>query len=163
MSPAERESTTTPWLRLSVGEGVCAVAVERVREILQVGRLTAMPRTPAVVRGVMNLRGAVVPVIDLGVRLSGEPVRLGRRSCIVVVETGASGSTPVMGMLVDAVYEVLDVAEPEVSAVPAIGTRFAPEALRGIYRAGDSLVHLLDIDRVLSEHELASQIAAHAA
>jgi purine-binding chemotaxis protein CheW len=152
------------WLRLSVADHVCAVPIDRVLEILQVGRLTTMPRTPPVVRGVMNLRGAVVPVIDLGDRLAGRAVTLGRRSCIVVVELtdGDDFGSATMGLLVDAVYEVAEVDPDGVSPVPMIGAPVPAEYLRGIYQADGTQVHLLELDRVLAQPELAELIASYA-
>ncbi len=164
-SPADAGSGVhQQWLRLSVADHVCAVPIERVKEILQVGRLTTMPRTPAVVRGVMNLRGAVVPVVDLGERLADRPVVLGRRSCIVVVELAGSEDygAATMGLLVDAVYEVADIAPDAVSAVPPLGTPVPADFLRGILQLDRQPVHLLEIDRVLAQPELAELIASHA-
>ena len=80
------DASGTALLRMAIGDDAVAVAIDDVREILEVGRLTALPRTPDFVRGVMNLRGAVVPVIDLGARLHGQPSSLSRRTCVVVVE-----------------------------------------------------------------------------
>lgn len=152
------------WLRLSVADHVCAVPIERVREILQVGRLTSMPRTPPVVRGVMNLRGAVVPVVDLGERLAGRPVSVGRRSCIVVVELADNDDfgSATMGLLVDAVFEVADVDPDGVSPVPVLGTPVDAEYLRGIHQSEQTQVHLLELDRVLAQRDLAGLIADHA-
>lgn len=152
------------WLRLSVADHVCAVPIDRVLEILQVGRLTTMPRTPPVVRGVMNLRGAVVPVIDLGDRLAGRAVTLGRRSCIVVVQLAEADDfgSATMGLLVDAVYEVADVDLDAVSPVPMLGAPVQADYLRGIYQVDRTQVHLLELDRVLAQPELAELIAAHA-
>ncbi len=168
----ERADTICSLLRMAVGTEVLAVSIEDVREILQVGRLTPLPRTPAFVRGVMNLRGAVVPVIDLAARLGRSATELGRRSCIVVVEstqaTDADGdgdaaetTTLVVGLLVDAVFEVLDRNASEIEPAPALGTRVAPEFLHGITRAGGSLVGVLALPQVLAARELAAAIAAY--
>jgi purine-binding chemotaxis protein CheW len=158
-------------LRMAVGREVLAVPIEDVREILQVGRLTPLPRTPAFVRGVMNLRGAVVPVIDLAARLGHPATELGRRSCIVVVERAQDGSpddddeatlgTLVVGLLVDAVFEVFDRNESEIEPPPALGTRIAPGFLRGITRAAGTLVGVLALQEVLAARELSAAIAAH--
>lgn len=160
-APANDAGIVAQWLRLSVCEQPCAVPIERVREILQVGRLTAMPRTPAVVKGVMNLRGAVVPVIDLGERLFGTPVPVGRRSCIVIVDCGQNADPPgsPMGLLADAVFEVSDVDPASVSAVPPLGTPVQPQFLRGIQQSGAIQVQLLELDAVLAPAELAELIA----
>lgn len=156
---------TRQWLRLAVGDGVYALPIDQVREILQVSRLTVLPRLPAAIRGVMNLRGAVVPVIDLGVRLGTRAVTPSRRSCIIVVEQAVQADRPplVAGVMVDAVFEVVDVAPASVSAAPALGTRVAPEMLSGVLQLQGRLLHLLDVPRVLSQAELTELVAAHAA
>jgi len=164
-------------LRMAVGEQVLAVAIEHVREILQVARLTPLPRTPAFVRGVMNLRGAVVPVIDLSARLSGTATDIGRRSCIVVVEyqpasdhadaeegegEGDDALAPgAYGLLVDAVFEVFDCAPGEAEPVPALGTQVDAQHLECMARAHGSVVGVLALQSVLSPRELAAAIAAH--
>lgn len=156
-------------LRMAVGELVLAVSIEEVREILQVARLTPLPRTPEFVRGVMNLRGSVVPVIDLSVRLGRQATELGRRSCIVVVEcTGAvseEGDTPAtsaMGLLVDAVFEVFDRRVGDIEPAPALGTAVEPVFLRGITRADGALIGVLALGNVLGEAQLRQAIADHA-
>jgi purine-binding chemotaxis protein CheW len=161
-------------LRMAVGPEVLAVAIEHVREILEVTRLTPLPRTPDFVRGVMNLRGAVVPVIDLSARLGLPPTVIGRRSCIVVVESPqasaadealetleeVSGSL-VVGLLVDAVYEVFDASATRLEAVPALGTRIAADMLAGMTRARGEVIGLLALGRVLCMAELTAMIARH--
>lgn len=155
-------------LRMAVGGVVLAVAIEDVREILQVTRMTPLPRTPPFVRGVMNLRGAVVPVIDLSSRLGQGEAVLGRRSCVVVVQTAASeeaqaqGAAPVvMGLLVDAVFEVFERAPHEIEAAPALGMLIDPHYLRGVTRAEGQLVSVLSLAQVLSNAALADRIARH--
>lgn len=156
-------------LRMAVGDLVLAAAIDDVREILQVTRLTPLPRTPAFVRGVMNLRGAVVPVIDLAVRLGRQATRLGRRSCIVVVECTCSGdggdtagTTTAMGLLVDAVFEVFDRRVAEIEPPPALGTAVDPLFLTGITRADGALIGVLALPQVLGEAQLRQAIAEHA-
>ena len=156
-------------LRMAVGELVLAVSIDDVREILQVARLTPLPRTPEFVRGVMNLRGSVVPVIDLSVRLGRQPTELGRRSCIVVVECAGpvneDGDTlagSAMGLLVDAVFEVFDRRMGEIEPAPALGTAVEPSFLRGITRADGALIGVLALNNVLGEAQLRQAIADHA-
>jgi purine-binding chemotaxis protein CheW len=163
-------------LRMAVGSQVLAVSIEHVREILEVTRLTPLPRTPAFVRGVMNLRGAVVPVIDLAARLGLPPTVLGRRSCIVVVESPQAGlgedetqaaeiagTSLIVGLLVDAVFEVFDTSASQVEAVPTLGTRIAPEMLSGMTRARGEVIGQLALARVLDASVLSDLIARHAA
>lgn len=161
-------------LRMAVGTEILAIPIEHVREILEVSRLTPLPRTPSFMRGVMNLRGAVVPVIDLPARLGLPPTVLGRRSCIVVVESPqalgldeatetleeVSGSL-VVGLLVDAVYEVFDTTSSRIEAVPTLGTRIAAEMLAGMTRARGEVIGMLALARVLSPNDLTEMIARH--
>jgi len=168
--------STVSLLRMAVGTQTLAVSIEHVREILEVTRLTPLPRTPDFVRGVMNLRGAVVPVIDLAARLGLAPTVLGRRSCIVVVEApqqvlddddtddNTSGQTSlIVGLLVDAVYEVFDTTPAQIEPVPALGTQIAPDLLSGMTRARGEVIGQLALGRVLSAGELSDLIARHAA
>jgi purine-binding chemotaxis protein CheW len=164
-------------LRMAVGGDAMAVSIDDVREILEVGRLTALPRTPDFVRGVMNLRGAVVPVIDLAARVGQPPIVIGRRSCVVVVEaeplhdeddlaldeagSDAVHGALVVGLLVDAVYEVFDVPANGIEPAPALGTRIATEFLRGMTRAHGDVIGVLALDRVLAQRELSALIASH--
>ncbi len=170
-APAGAE--TLSLLRMAVGGEILAVPIDDVREILQVARLTPLPRTPAFVRGVMNLRGAVVPVIDLAARLGGPATVTGRRSCIVVVdcrdaesaesgdgaadEGGSAGLT--LGLLVDAVYEVFDRGTHEVEPAPPLGTRIDAGFLRGMTRSGGELIGVLSLPHVLAARELVQAIA----
>lgn len=161
-------------LRMAVGDEAVAVAIDEVREILEVGRLTALPRTPGFVRGVMNLRGAVVPVIDLLARLGHAPAQIGRRSCVVVVETRPAatadaasdgddadvGEGLVVGLLVDAVYEVFDAPAAEYEPVPPLGTRIDAGYLQGMSRVRNEVIGVLALDRVLAPHELTELIGA---
>jgi purine-binding chemotaxis protein CheW len=171
-APAAAIEATCSLLRMAVGCDMLAVPIEDVREILQVTRLTPLPRTPLFVRGVMNLRGAVVPVIDLAARLGGHATEIGRRSCIVVVECSLAADDEdaadtddcaalIVGLLVDAVFEVFDRGCADIEAAPVMGTGVAPQFLRGITRAGGELIGVLALGHVLAPRELAAAIAAY--
>lgn len=150
-------------LRLAVGSRMYAVPIDLVREILKVTQLTVLPLMPPFVRGVMNLRGAVVPVIDLGARLGGATTVLARRTCVVIVEQrSAEGSTQTLGVLVDAVHEVVDAACCDIEAVPHLGTEIATEFLAAMARVRGEIVPVLAMERVLDEDALTQAIAAHA-
>jgi purine-binding chemotaxis protein CheW len=173
------DDTGCSLLRMAVGTEAMAVPIDDVREILEVGRLTALPRTPEFVRGVMNLRGAVVPVIDLAARLGQPAITIGRRSCVVVVEAGlpadddsgaeASDNEPegtgslVVGLLVDAVFEVFDTPAGAMEAVPQLGTPIDASYLRGMARTRGEVIGVLALDRVLAQQELTGLIAEHRA
>ena len=164
--------TPCSLLRMAVGREVLAVPIDAVREILEVGRLTALPRTPDFVRGVMNLRGAVVPVVDLSARIGQGVTTIGRRTCIVVVEVSGTdaheGSSDecfdrglVVGLMVDAVFEVFDTDASRIEPVPMLGTSIRADYLSGMARARGDVVGVLAIDRVLSLGDLASAIASY--
>lgn len=148
-------------LRFTLCEALYALPIEPIREILQVGRMTKVPMMPTFVRGVMNLRGAVVPVLDLGARLGLHSTAIGRRTCIVIVESpNADGGTQRHGVLVDAVHEVLEVEPSQVNTVPALGTRVAPHFISGVVRVQDHSVELLDVSRVFDDQELSRLITS---
>ena len=171
LDPVDTAIDQRSLLRMSSGEETVAVPIEQVREILEVGRLTPLPRTPDFVRGVMNLRGAVVPVVDLSARIGKGNTAIGRRSCIVVVEAPGSGDDEdtsaehhaplIVGLLVDAVYEVFDTDAAAIEPVPMLGTRIAAAYLNGMARARGVVVAVLDLPHLLSVRDLAQAIAAH--
>ena len=150
------------YLTFSMADEECAVPVLRVREIIELDTVTRIPSTPAWIRGVINLRGAVVPVVDLAVkfRLPERPVT--RRTCIVIVEVGVDGQPVVVGVLADAVNQVVDIGAPDIEAVPSFGTAIRLDYLLGMARFGEKFALLLDIDRVLSTDEMVVTQAAGA-
>ena len=133
-----------------------------VKEILQHEEPTRVPGTPASIRGVINVRGQVVPVIDLAVKFGGEETVPSKRTCILVVEAQAGKDRLVVGVLADAVNEVLDLPVGEIEEPPSFGTNIRLDYLTGMGKVGKGFVLLLDADRVLtaSEVELAAQAAA---
>lgn len=154
-------------LRMSVGSDILAVPIQDVREIIQISRMTPLPRTPAFVRGVMNLRGAVVPVIDLAARLGGPATRIGRRSCIVVVASpdnadGDGERGMVVGLQVDAVHEVFARRADEVEGVPNLGTSIDPHFLAGMTRAAGQVIGILSLATVVEVESLTAAIAGQA-
>jgi purine-binding chemotaxis protein CheW len=160
---ARDEAARTPkqYLRFRLGKDPFAVAIDAVREILQVGAMTALPLMPTLVRGVMNLRGAVVPVIDLAARLGLETAHLGRRSCIVIVEITDphDGQSQTVGVLVDAVYEVFEMLALE--PCPAFGTPIEPEFIAGMARQDGEVLAVLAFERALAQDDLARLVAGH--
>ena len=151
-------------LRLAMGEHRYAIGIDRVREILKVSQLTALPLMPPFVRGVMNLRGAVVPVIDLGARLGLCEATLQRRSCVVIVEVigHADRASQTLGLLVDAVHEVADVPAAGLELAPPLGTEIRVDFLEGMARLRGEIVPVLALERVLDEDALSHEIASHA-
>lgn len=127
-----------------------------VREILEFGQLTQVPLMPPCIRGVINLRGAVVPVIDLEARFGGTPTRVGPRTCIVILEVADAEDTQVLGVVVDAVSEVLEIEPAQIRQAPAFGSRLEPHFIAGMVKLGEGFLILLDVQRVLDVTELAN-------
>lgn len=138
------------WLVFALGATEYAMPVERVREIIGLLPITRVPRLPESVRGVVNLRGRVVPVVDLRIRFGLEAVDHGQRTCIIVVQ--AAGIE--LGVVVDRVSEVVRIAEHEVEEPPRFGAAIDTGYLLGIARHGDRVRLLLDADRALSPQDL---------
>ena len=164
--PAESEhaQALAQFLCFALGQERYALRIDAVREILEVARMTPLPLMPSFVRGVMNLRGAVVPVVDLGARLGLPPTTVGRRTCVVIVDIALPDDqgTQRLGMLVDAVYEVVDLRAAELEAVPRLGTRIDPAYIRSMVRVRGQATPELDIAAVLDLQVLADLIAEHA-
>lgn len=156
---AEADRPAQQFLRFSVGPDAYAVRIELVREILEVGQMTPLPLMPTFVRGVMNLRGAVVPVVDLAARLGMDPTAIGRRTCVIMVGIAGSQGAQHMGVLVDAVQEVFDVDEGCVESVPRMGTKIDPSFIAGMVRVRGLVTPALDFERTLAESTLAELIA----
>ena len=148
------------YLGFHIAEEEYAIGILRVREILEFDTVTRVPTTPPSIRGVINLRGSVVPVVDLAVKLGLAPSVVTKRSCVVVVEVDLDGERTVMGLLADAVSQVMDLAASEIEPPPPFGTRVRVECLLGMGRAGKKFVLLLDIDKLLSLEDAAAVQAA---
>lgn len=131
-----------------------AVSIEAIKEIIEYPELTAVPLMPAFLRGVMNLRGAVIPVIDLAERFRLGLSELGRRSCVIIFEVPSADGHQVLGVLVDAVHAVVEVDGQQLDRTPEFGTHIPPEYIRGMLRMEDRIVVLLELDRVLSMEQL---------
>ena len=146
----------TQYLGFYVAEEEYAIGILRVREILEFDTVTKVPTTPPSIRGVINLRGRVVPVVDLAVKLGLPESPITKRSCIVVVEVDLSGERTVMGVLADSVSQVLDLPASEIEPPPPFGPRVRVDCLLGMGRSGKKFVLLLDIDKLLSTDEIAA-------
>ena len=131
-----------------------AIDILRVREIVECQTVTRVPSAPVWIRGVVNLRGNVVPVLDLAVKLGLPTTTAGRRTCIVLVEVELHGEETVLGILADAVDQVVDLSPADVAPPPPFGARVHPDYLLGMAKLDSRLALLLDIDRVLTTDEL---------
>lgn len=131
-----------------------AVNILRTREVVAYDVLTRIPMAPPGVRGVFNLRGQIVPVIDLACTLGLPPIEPTRWTCILMTEVECAGEPSLMGMLIDAVSDVLDLSPADVEPPAPFGARVRLDYLAGMARVGKKIVLLLDLDRILSPEEL---------
>jgi purine-binding chemotaxis protein CheW len=144
------------YLTFSLAGEMYAVAILNVKEIIEYGTLTEIPMMPAFIRGVINLRGAVVPVIDLAARFGGRQTAIGRRTCIVIVELSENDARQDIGIVVDAVSEVLEIPPTEIEPPPAFGARIRTDFIDGMGKVAGKFVIILDVRRVLSVDEMAA-------
>lgn len=147
------------YLTFTLGGEVYAVETLSVKEIIEYGHLTTVPMMPPSVRGVINLRGAVVPVIDLLARFGKGTTAIARRSCIVILEIEEGEGRQVVGVIVDAVNEVLEIPGEEIEAPPSFGARIRVDFIQGMGKVNGDFVILLDVGRVLSSNELSALAA----
>lgn len=163
-NPAQPDNAAAQYLTISLNQETYALDTQSVREIIEFGPLRSVPLMPPCVLGVLNLRGSVVPILDLRQRLGQGPTQLGRRSCIVILEVRREAWQQVIGVVVEAVNAVLEIAPRDIEAAPALGG-LATDFIRGMGKLGNQLVLLLDVARLLSLDELqhlAQSAAGHA-
>ncbi|PTL83121.1 chemotaxis protein CheW [Vitiosangium sp. GDMCC 1.1324] len=163
MSP-QTPVVSTQYLSFIIAGEEYALGILQVKEIIEYDTVTRIPGSPPWVRGVFNLRGSVVPVVDLAVKLGMTPASLTRWSCIVVVEVSLGGERIVLGLLTDAIGQVIDLESGDVVPPPSFGTPVHVDYLLGMGRmgAGKKFVLLLDIDKVLSSQEVLTANALRA-
>ena len=131
-----------------------AIGILKVKEIIEYDTVTTVPKTPKWVRGVINLRGAVVPVVDLAIKFGLELKPVTKTTCIVIIETQFESQNTTIGIIVDAVSQVMELATEDMQPVPEFGTRVKVDYLLGMAQLGKKFALLLDVDKVLSTDEL---------
>lgn len=131
-----------------------AIGILRIREILEYIKPTSVPLMPPFIRGVMNLRGAVVPVIDLSLRFGRDETTINRRTCIVIIEMEYDEQWQLIGVLVDTVHEVLAIPDSEIEPPPQFGSKIRVDFISGMARIDNRFVVMLDVDKVLSVGEM---------
>jgi purine-binding chemotaxis protein CheW len=131
-----------------------AISILQVTDIIECGTVTRVPGTPPWIRGVHNLRGTVVPVIDLAIKFGLPPTEVTRRTCIVIVELRADDETLIMGVMADSVHQVVDFTAEQIQPPPAFGPRVNVDCLLGMASTNGKFVLLLNIDRVFSSDEI---------
>jgi purine-binding chemotaxis protein CheW len=145
---------TTQYLTFKLDDEVFALDVAKVREILDFTMVTKVPQTPDFMRGVINLRGSVVPVIDMRLKFGMSLTEKTVNTCIVVVEINLDNETTILGALADSVQEVVDMEPDQIEPAPKIGTRLNTDFIRGMGKRDGKFVMILDIDKVFTTDEL---------
>lgn len=149
------DEAPSQYLTFALTSEMFAVGILHVKEIIEYGNLTEIPMMPDFIRGVINLRGSVVPVIDLTSRFGGKPSEPGRRTCIVIVEVADGDMQHDIGIMVDAVSEVLDIPGSEIEPPPSFGAKIRADFIFGMGKVDGKFVIILNINKVLSIEEIA--------
>lgn len=155
--PGEMDETQQ-YLTFFLGDEAFAMDIRAVREIIQPSSMTVVPRMPEFVRGVINLRGSVVPVIDLSARFGRPCVNSGKKTSIIIYDSREQGERQELGVMVDAVAEVVDIPESAMEPTPQFGTTIAREYLRSIGKTGGRFIPVVDTDKALSMDDMAQRV-----
>jgi purine-binding chemotaxis protein CheW len=150
------------YLTFKLSEEVFGVDVAQVREILDYIKITKVPQTPDFMCGVINLRGSVVPVVDMRLKFGMDKTETTVNTCIVVVEVNLDSENIILGALVDSVQEVFELGPTDIEAAPRIGTKLKTDFIKGMGKREDKFIILLDIDKVFSSEELTLVTQSHA-
>lgn len=142
------------YLTFQLGNETFAMGILHIKEIIEYGNLTSVPMMPAFIRGVINLRGAVVPVVDLAARFARTSCDVTRRTCIVIIEVEANNERQDVGLVVDAVNEVIDIPTAEIEPPPAFGANLRTDFIEGMGKISGKFVIMLNVDRILSFEDL---------
>ena len=152
---AANELDQQQYLTFMLGGETYAMGILSIKEIIEYGNITEVPRMPEFIRGVINLRGAVVPVIDLGARFGKHSTNITRRTCIVIIEVANGEETQDVGVMVDAVNEVLEIPAGEIEPAPSFGANIRADFIEGMGKIKGKFVIILNIHQVLSVEEMA--------
>ena len=156
MAPVISQEEDSQYLTFLIDGEMFTIGILNIKEIIEYGQLTEVPLMPGFMRGVINLRGRVVPVIDLSVRFGRQRTDITKRTCIVIVEIRSEEIHQDIGLLVDAVSEVLDIPHEEIEPPPSFGANIRSEFISGMGKINGKFVIILNIEKVLSVDELAA-------
>jgi len=148
------------YLTFCLGDEVFAMDIRSVREIIQHGAMTVVPLMPEFVRGIINLRGAVVPVIDLQSRFGRTKAQVGKKTCVIIFDVGPEGDRVELGLLVDVVSEVIDIAPSQIEPPPQFGATIQREFIRGLGKVGSEFIVILEPERALNIDDMVA-LAEH--
>ena len=147
-------NATAQYLSFKLEDELFALDISKVREVIEFTTVTKVPQTPDFMRGVINLRGGVVPVVDLKQKFGMEKTEKTINTCVIITEVNIDDESVVLGAMADAVDEVFDLSSENIEAAPKIGTQLNTEFLLGMGKKDDDFILLLDIDKVFSLDEL---------
>ncbi len=150
------EQLAGKYLTFKLAEEEYGLEILKVQEIIQMQEVTSVPKTPGFVRGVINLRGKVIPVVELKKKFGMDASEDSDKTCIIVVQVGEGDNTMTVGVIIDAVSEVLDIGSNNIQETPSFGKDVNTDFILGIGKIGDNVKMLLDIDKVLSAADVAS-------
>jgi purine-binding chemotaxis protein CheW len=145
---------TTQYLTFKLDDEVFALDISKVREVLEYSTVTKVPQTPDFMQGVINLRGNVVPVIDMRLKFGMSESEKTVNTCVIIVEINLDGESTVLGALADSVQEVFELESGQIEPAPKIGTRLNTDFIKGMGKRDGEFVIILDIDKVFSSDEL---------
>lgn len=155
MSDNPNKTMLHQYLTFKLGEEMFAIDVSQVREILDVTAITKVPRAPAFMRGVINVRGSVVPVVDLRMKFEMSQTQQTVDTRIVVMEIALDGELTTIGTIADEVHNVMDLEQGQIESAPKVGAKWNTEFIQGIGKHDDMFIIILNVDRIFSAEELA--------
>jgi purine-binding chemotaxis protein CheW len=142
------------YLTFCLGAEKFAVQVSKVLEVQQLKQITKVPKAPVYLKGVINLRGSVLPVVDTRIKFELKESLITEHTCIVVLTIDMNGDTVTVGALVDSVQEVLQISENEIEESPSLGAKYKSEFIKGMWKEGENFIMILDIDLIFSTEEI---------
>ena len=142
------------FLSFKLGDEIFAANVGKVLNILELTKITKVPKAPDYMKGVINLRGSVLPLVDTRIKFGMEPTEFTTNTCILVLDIDFDGESVHVGALVDAVQEVLEINENEVEPPPSIGSKYKSEFIEGVAKNDEDFIMLLDMDLIFTNDEL---------
>lgn len=149
-----QEAKMNSFLTFKIDEEIYAANVSKVLSILELTKITKIPRTPDYIRGVINLRGTVLPIVDLRIKFGLTPTEFTSNTCILVLEITMESTVVKIGALVDSVQEVLELEDKDIMPAPNFGAKFKSEFIDGMYKAENSFIMILNMDMVFTHDEL---------
>ncbi|WP_434926100.1 chemotaxis protein CheW [Shewanella sp. HL-SH4] len=142
------------YLTFNLKEAMYAIGILHIKEILEYSNVTPVPMMPNFIKGVINLRGSVVPVVDLAARFGAEQSNIVKRTCIVIIEVLNEDVMQVIGVMVDAVSEVIEISNKDIEPAPAFGAQIRADFIQGMGKINGKFVIILQVDKVLSVQEM---------